>query len=131
MSDHKDSIRTPLSRVRYLGAARSGTRHFWHQRLTSVALIPLTIAAVFVVIGLLGRNHAAVVQILGSSPVAIGLLLFVLVSIYHMWLGMQTIIEDYVHDELPKYAALMSNTFFSCAIGLAAVFAILKLSFGL
>jgi succinate dehydrogenase / fumarate reductase membrane anchor subunit len=131
MSDHKDSIRTPLSRVRYLGAARSGTRHFWHQRLTSVALIPLTIAAVFVVIGLLGRNHAAVVQILGSSPVAIGLLLFVLVSVYHMWLGMQTIIEDYVHDELPKYAALMGNTFFSCAIGLAAVFAILKLSFGL
>ena len=131
MSDHKDSIRTPLSRVRYLGAARSGTRHFWHQRLTSVALIPLTIAAVFVVIGLLGRNHAAVVQILGSSPVAIGLLLFVLVSVYHMWLGMQTIIEDYVHDELPKYAALMSNTFFSCAIGLTAVFAILKLSFGL
>jgi succinate dehydrogenase / fumarate reductase membrane anchor subunit len=131
VSDHKTSIRTALSRVRYLGAARSGTRHFWHQRLTSVALIPLTIAAVFVVVGLLGRNHAAVVQILGSSPVAIGLLLFVLVSVYHMWLGMQVIIEDYVHDELPKYAALMSNTFFSCAIGLTAVFAILKLSFGL
>jgi succinate dehydrogenase membrane anchor subunit len=131
MSDPKSSIRTPLSRVRYLGAARSGTRHFWHQRLTSVALIPLTIGAIFVVIGLLGRNHAAVVQILGSSPVAIGMLLFVLVSIYHMWLGMQAIIEDYVHDELPKYAALMSNTFFSCAVALTAVFAVLKLSFGL
>ena len=131
MSDHKPSIRTPLSRVRYLGAARSGTKQFWHQRLTSVALIPLTIGAVFVVLGLLGRNHAAVVQILGSSPVAIGMLLFILVSVYHMWLGMQVIIEDYVHDELPKYAALMSNTFFSCAVGLTAVFAILKLSFGL
>ena len=131
MSDRKKSIRTPLSRVRYLGAAHSGTRHFWHQRLTSVALIPLTIGAVFLVISLLGRNHAAVVQILGSSPVAIGLLLFVLVSVYHMWLGMQVIIEDYVHDDLPKYAALMSNTFFSCAVGIAAVFAILKLSFGL
>jgi succinate dehydrogenase / fumarate reductase, membrane anchor subunit len=131
VSDNKKSIRTPLSRVRYLGAAHSGTRHFWHQRLTSVALIPLTIAAVFLVISLLGRNHAAVVQILGSSPVAIGLLLFVLVSVYHMWLGMQVIIEDYVHDDLPKYAALMSNTFFSCAVGITAVFAILKLSFGL
>ena len=131
MSDRKKSIRTPLSRVRYLGAAHSGTRHFWHQRLTSVALIPLTIGAVFLVISLLGRNHAAVVQILGSSPVAIGLLLFVLVSVYHMWLGMQVIIEDYVHDDLPKYAALMSNTFFSCAVGITAVFAILKLSFGL
>ena len=131
MSDRKPSLRTALSRVRYLGAARSGTRHFWHQRLTSVALVPLTIGAIGVVIGLMGRNHAAVVQILGSSPVAIGMLLFVLVSVYHMWLGMQVIIEDYVHDELPKYAALMSNTFFSCAVGLTAVFAVLKLSFGL
>ena len=131
MSDRKPSLRTALSRVRYLGAARSGTRHFWHQRLTSVALVPLTIGAIGVVIGLMGRNHAAVVQILGSSPVAIGMLLFVLVSVYHMWLGMQVIIEDYVHDELPKYAALMSNTFFSCAVGLTAAFGVLKLSFGL
>ena len=81
--------------------------------------------------GLLGRNHAAVTQILGSTPVAITLLLFVLVSVYHMWLGMQVIIEDYVHEELTKYSVLMCNTFFSCAIGLTAVFAILKLSFGL
>jgi succinate dehydrogenase membrane anchor subunit len=129
MSD--PNIRTPLARVRYLGSARSGTKHFWHQRLTSVAQIPLTIAFIVIVFGLLGRNHAAVTQILGSTPVAITLLLFVLVSVYHMWLGMQVIIEDYVHEELTKYAALMCNTFFSCAIGLSAVFAILKLSFGL
>ena len=126
-----NSIRTPLGRVRHLGSAHNGTGHFWHQRLTSVALVPLTIAVIIIVVGLLGRNHAAVVQILGSSPVAIIMLLFVLTSVYHMWLGMQVIIEDYVHDELPKFAALMSNTFFSCAIGLTAVFAILKLSFGL
>jgi succinate dehydrogenase / fumarate reductase membrane anchor subunit len=132
MSDHKPSgMRTPLARVRYLGAARSGTRHFWHQRLTSVAMIPLTIGLIVVVFSLLGRNHAAVVQILGSSPVAVGMLLFILVSVYHMWLGMQVIIEDYVHEELSKYAALMCNTFFSCAVGLTAVFATFKLSFGL
>jgi succinate dehydrogenase / fumarate reductase, membrane anchor subunit len=131
VSDRKSSIRTPLARVRHLGTARSGTRHFWHQRLSSVALVPLAIAAVFVVVGLLGRNHAAVVQILGSPPVAICMLLFVLVSVYHMWLGMQVIIEDYVHDELPKLAMLMANIFFSCAVGLAGVFAVLKLSFGL
>ncbi len=130
MSNHK-SLRTPLGRVRHLGAARSGTKHFWHQRLTSVALIPLSIAAILLVVSLLGRNHAAVVQILGSSPVAIVMLLFVITAVYHMWLGMQTIIEDYVHEELPKVATLMANTFFSFAVGLAAVFAILKLSFGL
>lgn len=132
MSNHEHpDMRTPMAKVRFLGAARSGTKHFWHQRLTSVALIPLTIGAFVVVLGLMGRNHAAVVQIVGSTPIAVGLLLFVLVGIYHMWLGMQVIVEDYVHEELPKIALLMSNTFFSCAIGLAAVFAILKLSFGL
>ena len=132
MSDHApQSMRTPLSRVRYLGSARTGTRHFWHQRLTSVAIVPLTIAVVLIIIALLGRNHAAVVQILGSTFVAITMLLFVVTSVYHMWLGMQVIIEDYVHDELPKLATLMANTFFSFAVGLAGVFAILKLSFGL
>ena len=124
-------MRTPLRRVRYLGSARTGTRHFWHQRLTSVALVPLTIAVVLIIIALLGRNHAAVVQILGSSFVAITMLLFVVTSVYHMWLGMQVIIEDYVHDELLKLTTLMANTFFSFAIGLAGVFAILKLAFGL
>ena len=132
MTDHTPrSLRTPLGRVRHLGAARSGTVHFWHQRLTSVANVPLTIAVVVIIMALLGRNHAAVVQILGSTFVAVTMLLFIVTSIYHMWLGMQVIIEDYVHDELPKLVALMANTFFSFAVGLAAVFAILKLSFGL
>jgi succinate dehydrogenase / fumarate reductase membrane anchor subunit len=124
-------FRTPLGRVRHLGAARSGTRHFWHQRLTSVALVPLSIAVIFLVVSLLGRNHAAVVQILGSTPVALMMLLFVAASVYHMWLGMQVIIEDYVHDEVLKLVTLMANTFFAFAVGLAGVFAILKLSFGL
>jgi succinate dehydrogenase / fumarate reductase membrane anchor subunit len=125
------SLRTPLGRVRNLGSARSGTRHFWHQRLTALANIPLSIAVVFIVIALLGRNHAAVVQILGSTIVAITMLLFIISSVYHMWLGMQVVIEDYVHGEVAKLVTLMANTFFSFAIGLAAVFAILKLSFGL
>jgi succinate dehydrogenase / fumarate reductase membrane anchor subunit len=132
MTNHSQhSIRTPLGRVRYLGSAHKGTTHFWHQRLTSVAGVPLTIAAIVIIMGLLGRNHAAVVQILGSTVVAIVMLLFIINSVYHMWLGMQVIIEDYVHEELFKFALLMANTFFSFAVGLAAVFAILKLSFGL
>jgi len=132
MTDHTPrSLRTPLGRVRHLGSAGRGTGHFWHQRLTSVANVPLTIAVVVIIMALLGRNHAAVVQILGSTFVAITMLLFVVSSIYHMWLGMQVIIEDYVQDELWKFVTLMSNTFFSFAVGLAAAFAILKLSFGL
>jgi succinate dehydrogenase / fumarate reductase membrane anchor subunit len=132
MTDHTPhSIRTPLARVRHLGPAHKGTSHFWHQRLTSVANVPLTIAAIVIVLGLLGRNHAAVVQILGSTLVAITMLLFIITSVYHMWLGMQVIIEDYVHDEIAKFGMLMANTFFSFVVGLAAVFAILKLSFGL
>jgi succinate dehydrogenase / fumarate reductase membrane anchor subunit len=125
------SIRTPLARVRYLGSAHGGTQTFWRQRLTAVANVPLTIAAIVIIMSLLGRNHAAVVQILGSTPVAIIMLLFILSSVYHMRIGMQVIIEDYVHDDLLKFIALMGNTFFSVAVGLAAVFAILKLSFGL
>ena len=126
-----DSLRTPLGRVRHLGSARSGTLHFWHQRLTAVALVPLTIAVIVIVVGLLGRNHAAVVQILGSSFVAITMLLFIVASVYHMWLGMQVIIEDYLQDEMTKLATLVANTFFACAVGVTATFAILKLSFGL
>ena len=132
MTDHTPhSLRTPLGRVRYLGSAHHGTRVFWHQRLTSAANVPLTIAVIVIVMGLLGRNHAAVVQILGSSFVAITMLLFIVTSAYHMWIGMQVIIEDYVHDEIWKIALLMANTFFSIAVGFTAVFAILKLAFGL
>ncbi|HEY7299641.1 MAG TPA: succinate dehydrogenase, hydrophobic membrane anchor protein [Xanthobacteraceae bacterium] len=125
------SIRTPLARVRGLGASKSGTEDFWHIRLTSVALVPLTIAFVVIVVSLMGRNHAAVVQILGSPLIAILMLLFVVTSAYHMWLGMQEIIVDYVHDETWKFAALMANTFFCVACVFACVYALLKLSFGL
>src|SRR6202521_5049365 len=65
------TLRTPLGRVRYLGSAHGGTHHFWRQRVTAVALLPLTIAFIIIVTSLLGRNHAAVVQVIGSPPVAI------------------------------------------------------------
>jgi succinate dehydrogenase / fumarate reductase membrane anchor subunit len=120
---------TPLAHVRGLGAARSGTGHFWRQRLTAVANVPLVIGFVFIVVGLLGRNHAAVVQILGSPLVAVIMLLFILSITTHMRIGMQVIIEDYVHDETAKLALLMANTFFAVAVGLASAFAILMLSF--
>jgi succinate dehydrogenase / fumarate reductase membrane anchor subunit len=123
-------LRTPLARVRGLGSARSGTDHFWRQRLTAVANVPLTIAFVVIVVSLLGRNHAAAQRILGSPLVAIIILLFIGSVTYHMRLGMQVIIEDYVHDEAPKLALLMANTFFCIAVAIACAYAILKLSFG-
>ena len=123
-------MRTPMRRVRGLGAAHSGTQQFWHQRLTSAAGIPLIIAVVIIVIALLGRSHAAVVQILGSPLVAIVMLLFVVNIAYHMWIGLQEIIIDYVHEDKLKLLSLMANTFFVFAISFACIFAILKLSFG-
>jgi succinate dehydrogenase / fumarate reductase membrane anchor subunit len=124
-------IRTPLARVLGRGAAKSGTEHFWHQRLTAVANIPLTIAAIVIMLMLLGRNQAAAAQILGSPAVAIIMLLFILSITIHMRLGMAVIIEDYVHDESAKLTLLMANTFFTIAVGLACVYGVLKLSFGL
>jgi succinate dehydrogenase membrane anchor subunit len=130
MTAPRHDTRTPLGRVRGLGSARSGTAHFWHQRLTSVAGVALTIAFIVIVMAVMGRNHAAVVQILGAPLVAMLLLLFVFNTTYHMWLGMQVIVEDYVHHELGKLALLMVNTFFSIVVGLACTYALLKLSFG-
>ena len=130
MTNGSAQFRTPLRQVRGLGSARSGTRHFWHQRLTSLASVPLSIFFVVLVIALVGRNHAAAVQILGSPWIAILMLLFILTTIYHMQIGMQVIIEDYAHGEFSKLVLLIANTFFSIAIGLASAFAILKISFG-
>ena len=124
------SLRTPLGHVRGLGSAKSGTGHFIRQRLTAIANIPLAIGFVVILISLLGRNHAATVQILGSPLVAIVMILFILTTAYHMWIGMQEIIIDYVHGGTAKYLALFGNMFFCVVTGLAAIYAILKLSFG-
>jgi succinate dehydrogenase / fumarate reductase membrane anchor subunit len=104
--------------------------HFWRQRLTSVALVPLSIAFVFIAIALLGSNHAGALKILRSPLVGITMLLFIGTTVYHMWLGMQVIIEDYVHEEFPKILLLMGNTFFCITIAMACVYAILQISFG-
>jgi len=124
------SMRTPLGRVHGLGSAKSGTEDFWRQRLTAMANIPLVIAGVVIVISLVGRNHAAAVQILGSPLIAILMLLFILSVTYHMRIGMQVIIEDYVHEEKSKLALIVLNTFYAITVALVAAFAILKLAFG-
>jgi succinate dehydrogenase / fumarate reductase membrane anchor subunit len=130
MNARPSSMRTPLGRVLGYGSAKSGTEHFIQQRLTAIANIPLTIATVVIVISLIGHNQAAVAQILGSTLVAIIMLLFIISTSYHMKIGMQVIIEDYVHNERAKYALLILNTFFAIAVGFSSIYAILKLSFG-
>ena len=122
---------TPLSRVRGFGAAKTGTEAFWRLRVTAVANVPLSIAFVLIVVSLLGRNHAAAAQILGSPFIAIIMLLFIISVTWHMHLGMKEIIEDYVHDESAKLTLLIANTFFTIAVGLTSIYGIFKLAFGL
>jgi succinate dehydrogenase / fumarate reductase, membrane anchor subunit len=124
------SMRTPLGRVRSLGASHSGTGDFWRQRVTAVAMTLLIVPVIVVVMMLLGRNQAGAAQILGSPLVAVILLLFILASAWHMKIGMQVVIEDYVHNEKLKLASIMANNFFSIAVALISIYAILKLSSG-
>ncbi len=124
------SMRTPLGRVRNLGSSHSGTTDFWRQRLTAVAMTLLMLPVIVVVMMLLGRNQAGAAQILGSLPIAVILLLFIVASAWHMKIGMQVVIEDYVHSEMLKIAAIMANNFFAMAVALASIYAILKLSSG-
>ena len=124
------AFRTPLSRVRALGSAKRGTDDWIVSRVTSVALALLYVAFLVIIVGLLGKPHAEVVATLASPLVALILIATIVLTVVHMRLGMQVIIEDYVHDELPKFALLIANWLFSWAVGLIAIFALLKIAFG-
>jgi succinate dehydrogenase / fumarate reductase membrane anchor subunit len=124
------SIRTPLARVRGLGSAKSGTGHFWYQRVTAIAAVPLLIYLAIFFVGHLGSDRAAVIASIQNPFHAVALSLALLCSLWHMKLGMQVIIEDYVHAALPKLLLLLLNLFFPFVLALAGLFAILKMSFG-
>lgn len=123
-------MRTPLGKVLGLGSAKEGTGHFWTQRMTAVALVPLVLYFIGLVISLNGADYAQVKAALSHPVTAIIMALFIVTGAYHMRLGMQIVIEDYIHSEGMKVVLVMLNTFFSFVIGFAGVFAILKLSFG-
>jgi succinate dehydrogenase / fumarate reductase membrane anchor subunit len=123
------SLQTPRARVKSMGAARSGTMHAWRLRVTAFALLPLAFAFIFIVVSLVGRDYESARALLGAPAPAILMILFVGAGIWHMALGMQAIIEDYVHSDHAKALALMANTSFCALIGVATVFSVLRLSF--
>ena len=123
------SLQTPRARVNFRGSAKSGTMHAWRLRLTAFALLPLTFAFVVIVLSLVGRDYDSARALLGSPCPAILMILFVGFGAWHMAIGMLAIIEDYVHSEHAKAVALMANICFSVLIGVATIFAALRLSF--
>ncbi len=129
-SPNEAQIRTPLARVRGLGSAKEGTDHFWRQRVTAVANIILVVFAVFLMLRLVGANYETARDILSSPMVTIALGMLILSGVIHMRLGMQTVIEDYIHAEGLKIVLLMLNTFFAIAVGATCILAVLKLAFG-
>ena len=124
------SMITPFKKIQGLGSAKEGTDHFWHQRLTSIANIPLMIYFVWLIISLNGAPYSEVVTQLSSPITAVVLLLVMISALVHMKLGMQVVIEDYVHGEGKKIACIIGNIFFTFVIGAISIFAILKLGFG-
>jgi succinate dehydrogenase membrane anchor subunit len=124
------SMRTPLKNVRGLGSAKDGTTHWWHQKVTAVALIPLFVIAIAYVVSLVGADYERVRYILSLPFTTIVMLLLIGATFYHLKLGLQVVIEDYIHVEVTKMALLLLNSFFCAVVGLAAALAVLKLAFG-
>jgi len=129
-ADTRISMRTPLARVKGLGASGHGVEHWWIHRVTAVANIPLIIAFVIIVAALAGSSYEDAIAIISHPLVAIILILAVISVANHMRLGLQIVIEDYVHDKGTKIAAVIANNFYAVIIAVACLYAILKVSLG-
>jgi succinate dehydrogenase / fumarate reductase membrane anchor subunit len=127
MRNDKTSMRTTRSLVNHFGVAKSGTQDARLMRLTSAALLPLTIAFIWNVLALVGKDFTAARAYLHHPGPAILTLLFILAGVYHMKIGMQSIIDDYVHGAVAKEWTLAANLFFCVFIGVACIYAVVEL----
>ena len=121
---------TPLKKVRGLGAAHRGTDTFWRQRVTALANIPLTIFLILAIVSHIGSSYDDVRTYLAHPIVALAMLALILSAAIHLRIGLKEIIEDYVHAEGLKALAIVFATFFAYGVGLAALFAIVKIGLG-
>lgn len=120
---------TPLKRVTGLGSAKEGTDHFWRQRLTAIANVPLFVFFIYFILSHIGASRAEIIEAL-SNPVTASIVgLMIISGALHMKLGMQVVIEDYVHNEGTKIISLLLNTFFSIAMAVIAIVSLLQISF--
>ena len=124
------SMRTPLKNVRGLGSAKEGTTHWWHQKVTALALIPLFVIALAYVVALVGADYERVRYLLSLPFTSLIMLLLIGATFYHLKLGVQVVIEDYIHTESTKIVVLLLNTFFCAIVGLASALAVLKMALG-
>ncbi len=121
------SIQTPLGRVRGHGSAKSGTQHFWYQRLTAMALVPLTLWFVWSVVRYTGAPYDQVIAFLSDPLSAVAMSMFILVGLLHMLLGVKVVIEDYIHRESTKIALLVLVHFAVLAVAVTCVVAVLRI----
>jgi succinate dehydrogenase / fumarate reductase membrane anchor subunit len=128
MADSKRSLRTELGRVRGLGSAKEGVRHWWAQRVTAIALIPLSLWFIAGIVFLIDVDRATAIQWLGS-PVTLGLMsLFLIALIYHAVLGLQVVVEDYIHSHVAKLTLLLLIQFAGFALAAAGIIAMLLIT---
>jgi succinate dehydrogenase / fumarate reductase membrane anchor subunit len=124
------SLRSPLGAVSGLGSAKGGAHHWWMQRLTSIALVPLTVWFTVSILSLPSLDHVTVVSWMAQSWTSLLLILLVLVATYHSQLGVRVVVEDYVHSSGMRTLTLVTLTFVHTLLAVAGVFAILKVAFG-
>lgn len=123
------NFRTPLSRVKGHGSAKEGTAHFWSQRLTAIALVPLVLWLAFSIASLPDMDYIAIREWLSTPFNAIVMILFIIAGFYHAKLGLQVVIEDYVGSHGPRTAAIIAVTFIAAALGVTGVFSVMRIAF--